>query len=141
MEMAQKMEIDGPVLRNVVREVSLAGRKQLKIMVGLILALSGAGGGWAYSTQNKIDESSDQLRATVMAETIRDETLARHEVELRATADRVESIAILLVQQGRYVEDMVRAVTPKGVTLPPRPPALDEIEREILRRDSRKTRP
>lgn len=138
--MAQKMEIDAPALRAVVKEVSLDGRKQLKIMVGLILALSGAGGGWAYSTQNKIDASSERLRQTVMAETIRDETLARHEIELRATSDRVESIAILLVQQGRYVEDMVRAVTPKGVTIPPRPPALDEIEREILRRDSRKLR-
>ena len=138
--MAQKMEIDGPILRSVVKEVSLAGRKQLKIMVGLILALSGAGGGWAYSTQEKIDASSERLRQTVASETIRDETLARHERELRATSDRVEDIAILLVQQGRYVEDMVRAVTPTGTKLPERPPALDEIERAILRRESRMTR-
>ena len=138
--MAQKMEIDAPALKSVVREVSLAGRKQLKIMVGLILALSGAGGGWAYSTQEKIDTSSDRIAAAAAHEAVRDMTLERHEIELRATSYKVEAIAVLLVQQGRYVEDMVRAVTPKGVTLPARPPALDAIEKEIMFSHSREPR-
>lgn len=139
--MTPKMEIDGPALRTVVREVSLAGRKQLRIMTALIVALGAGGGGWAYSTNNAVRDSKTSIEKAAAAEAVRAETLARHERELQATSDRVEAIAILLVQQGRYVEDMVRAVRPKGTTLPPRPQALDEIEREILRRDSRKSRP
>jgi len=138
--MSTKMEIDGVALRAVVKEVSLSGRKQLRIMIGLITTIAGGGGVWAYSTNNAVKESKTSIEASAKKEAARDETLSRHEIELQATSDRVESIAILLVQQGRYVEDMVRAVTPKGAKLPPRPQALDEIEREILRRDSRKAR-
>jgi len=122
--------MDETTLRLILRDSLLAGRKQLKIMVALILSLGAGGGGWAYSTH-------DQLATSTAAEVVREQTLIRHEAELRATSDRVESIAILLVQQGRHFEEMVRSVAPQGAVLPNRPPELDKIEGEILRRDGR----
>ena len=124
------MDISEKTFKDLVKETSLAGRKQLKLMIGLMLALGGGGGAWMYSTH-------DQLATSTAAEVVREQTLVRHERELRATSERVEAIAILLVQQGRHFEEMVRSVAPPGARLPDRPEALDKIEQEILRRDSR----
>jgi len=127
------MDISEKTFKDLVKEASLAGRKQLKLMIGLIIAMGGGGGAWMYSTH-------DQLSESTAAEQLRDERMDRNERELQATADRVEAVAILLVQQGRHFEEMVRSVAPPGTRLPDRPAALDEIEREILRRDSRRGR-
>lgn len=112
---------------------ALAGRKQMNVLVGFMLAMGGGGGYWAYQQHSG---SEDQIQEIA----INAEMLRRHDQELRATADRVEAIAILLVQQGRYFEDMVRAVSPPKTKIPERPAALDRIEQEILRRDSRSGR-
>jgi hypothetical protein len=127
------MEIRDDTLKILVKEASSSQRKQLKMLIGLILALGGGGGAWMYSTHGQIDEAG-------AASSYRDARMDRTEKELQATADRVEAIAILLVQQGRHFEEMVRSVAPPGARIPDRPAALDEIEREILRRDSRRGR-
>jgi len=127
------MDIKDETLKILVKEASSSQRKQLKMLIGLILALGGGGGAWMYSTHGQIGDASASAFA-------RDERMDRNERELQATADRVEAIAILLVQQGRHFEEMVRSVAPPGARLPDRPAALDEIEREILRRDSRRVR-
>lgn len=127
------MDITERTFKDLVKEASSAGRKQLKMMIGLMLALGGGGGAWMYSTHDTLSQAS-------AGEVVREETLRRHEIELRATSERVEAIAILLVQQGRHFEDMVRSVAPPGTRLPDRPAALDKIEQEILRRDSRSGR-
>jgi hypothetical protein len=118
------------MLNDGMKSVSVSNRKTLKIMVGLVIALAGGGGGFAYHAQGKLESAQ-------VADGRQEIRLTRQEEELRATSARVESIAILLVQQGRHFESMVRAVAPPGAVLPDRPASLDAIEREILRRDGR----
>lgn len=121
------MDINEKTLERVIREGNSSSRKTLKIIVGLIVTLAGGGGIWATNTHS-------QLTDQALHEADRETRLARQERDLKSTADRVESIAILLVQQGRYFEQMVRSVAPPNSTLPPRPSALDAIEAEIMRR-------
>ena len=124
------MEITEKMLSRMVNDANASSRKQLKIMIGLIAALGGGGGAWAWNTHGSLADAAETEAATTA-------TLRRHEAEMRETSERVESIAILLVQQGRHFEEMVRSVAPVGAKLPDRPSALDKIEQEILRRGGR----
>ncbi len=131
------MEIKDDTLKILVKDASASQRKQLKMIIGLVttLGIGGTAVGGVYMHQ-----TSSQLEESAADDAIRRQMLLRHDDELRATADRVEAIAVLLVQQGRHFEDMVRSVAPPGARLPERPAALDQIEREILRRDARRDR-
>ena len=118
------------MLNDGMKSVGASNRKTLKIMVGLVVALAGGGGGFAYHAQSKLELAS-------VADGRQELRLSLQEREIQATSQRVESISILLVQQGRHFERMVRAVAPAGAVLPDRPESLDAIEREILRREGR----
>jgi hypothetical protein len=125
------MDIKDETLKILVKEASSSQRKQLKMLIGLMLALGGGGivggGAWMHSAGQQLDESST-------SSAMRDDRLQRNEAAIAETVERVETIAILLVWQGRHFEDMVRSVAPRGAHLPERPTALDEIEQQVLRR-------
>lgn len=125
------MEIKDDTLKVLVKEASSSQRKQLKMLITLMIALGGGGivggGAWMHSAGQQLEESSS-------ASALRDDRLERNEAAIAETVERVETIAILLVQQGRHFEDMVRSVAPRGTRLPERPAALDAIEQQILRR-------
>lgn len=120
------MDINEKTFERIIKDGASSNRKTLKIIIGLMLSLAGGGGVWATQTHS-------QLADQAVHEADRETRLARQERDLKTTSDRVESIAILLVQQGRYFEQMVRSVAPPNTALPPRPEALDRIEAEIMR--------
>ena len=124
------MEIKDDTLKILVREATSSQRKQLKMIIGLVttLGLGGAASGGIYMTL-----TTQQLSDSSAAEEARDKRLTRNEEELKATSERVRYIAVLLIQQGRHFERIVRSMAPPGTQLPERPAALDDVEREVLR--------
>jgi uncharacterized protein HemX len=134
------MEITENTFRSLIKEASLAGRKQLKLMIGLMLALGAGGGGWMYSTHGQLSEQIDSQASWSQRIDRQTQIVERHDRDLSAQGERIDAIAILLVQQGRHFEEMVRSVAPPGTHLPDRPAALDAIEQEIMRRDTRRGR-
>lgn len=131
------MDISENTFRALIKEASLAGRKQLKLMIGLMLALSGGGGAWMYSTHGQLADQLDGQATWAQRFDAQSQMVARHDVDLSSHGEIIGAIAVLLVQQGRYHEEMVRSVAPPGARLPDRPPALDAIEQDILRRTPR----
>lgn len=125
------MDIPEKTLQTMINGAS---KKQLRTLVTGMLALASTMGVAMYSTTGTLAEQEKVVKESIAADVARTQTLERHDRELRDTSERVESISILLVQQGRYFEDMVRSVAPKGTRLPARPESLVSIEAEILRR-------
>lgn len=103
----------------------------IRVVLAAVLVASGGGGVWLYSTD-------EQIRAAASHEAGQD---AKIEANTKAAQDNaraaeangqsIRRIAVLLVQQGRYVEDMVRDVA-AGHPIRERPRELDTIERQIL---------
>lgn len=131
------MDISEATFKEIVRESTLAGRKQLRIIVPMMLALATGGGAGLVYTQGKIEDSIDSRSAWTQSVDKKVLVIEQHDRELIAQSERIEAIAILLVQQGRHFENMVRSVAPRGSRLPDRPAALDAIEAQILRREGR----
>lgn len=78
----------------------------------LVIALGSGGGGGAWAFNSQAHENLQDMRIERNGKTIR-------------------RIAVLLVQQGRHDEKMIRAVS-KGEEIPDRPAGLDAIESAIL---------
>ncbi len=131
------MEIKDTVLREMMNEATSSSRKQLRIMVTLMVVLGGGGGAWMSSSRTEIQQAvSTQADWTAKTDE-KMQIVDRHDKEIARQSERIEAISILLVQQGRYFENMVRSVAPRGSKLPDRPAALDAIEQQILRREGR----
>lgn len=85
-------------------------KRPLIWLVIVILGMCGSGGTWAYHTDAH--------------EKLQDQNIARNGRTIR-------QISVLLVQQGRHFEGMVRAAA-GGQPIPGRPRELDNIEAKIL---------
>jgi hypothetical protein len=125
------MDIPDPLLRKILGEASRSGKNQTRAIIAFMIVLAGGGGSWMVSTETQIEKAKKIAADRAAIEARREERVLAQEIKTERTAERLEDIAVYLVQQGRYVEDMVRAVSPKNAKLPPRPPGLDAIERDI----------
>jgi hypothetical protein len=134
------MDIPDPLLRKLLAEATKTGKNQTRIILAVMIGLAGGGSGWMATAEEKIDAARSVAADRAAIEVRREERLLAQETKLISTSERLEDIAVYLVQQGRYVEDMVRAVSPRGAKLPPRPAGLDAIERDIQTGARRGTR-
>jgi hypothetical protein len=125
------MAIPDPLLRKLLGDAARSGKNQTRVIIAIMIALAGGGGSWMASTESQIEHAQKIAADRAAIEARREERVLAQEIKTERTAERLEDIAVYLVQQGRYVEDMVRAVSPKKAKLPPRPPGLDAIERDI----------
>ncbi len=109
---------DIAALASAAAEAAAGPVKRPLMVLSAVIALMGGGGGtWAYHTDGQISAVADH-------ELQQDEQIARNGRTIR-------QISVLLVQQGRHFEGMVRAAA-EGKPIPGRPPGLNAIEAEIL---------
>lgn len=95
-----------------------------RAILAAVIAAACGGGVWLYSTD-------DHLKQVAVHEREQDIKIERNAKATEQNGKTIKKIAVLLVRQGRHVEDMVRAVA-SGGPVPKRPEGLEQIENEIL---------
>lgn len=117
-----------PEFEELARVTAAAASKPAQNALRYILALLLVGGGgsgvFVYSGEARDNQQDEQIQANSKAAEANAKA-AKH------NGTTIRRIAVLLVQQGRYVEDMVRDVA-DGKPIRKRPPELGTIERQIL---------
>lgn len=122
---SMKKTIIDATTNEIMRTASDPLRRRVNMIIAIMVTLIGGmlfgafkfGGKYSAFSLHEIDQ---------------DVKIAANEAASKRNLEAILKLSILSVHQGRYQEQIWRALAPVGRTIPARPRALDEIELEIF---------
>lgn len=119
------MTVTEAITDQVMQTAKSPIKRRVQVIISIILLTIGGLCGVIWNLSGQYQAAKDHERA-------QDEQIVSNKEAVRKNFEGILQLSILSIHQGRYMEDVFRAVAPTGRKIPPRPSALDQIESEIF---------